>query len=65
MAIAEPAEKFSDEDLEEIMDMKAPKTLVKEFESMVKDRPLLLTGLVFAFGILVGVSLSSRRRRSR
>jgi len=54
---------FSDEELEEIIDMKAPTHLVKEFEAIVKERPLLVTGLVFAFGILVGVSLSPRRRR--
>ena len=56
-------EDFSDEDLEEIIEMKAPKHLVREFEAMVKERPLLLTGLVFAFGLLVGVSISGRRRR--
>jgi len=65
MARLETQEKeYSDEELEEIIDMKAPKQLAKEFESMVKERPLLVTGLVFAFGILVGAALS-RRRRSR
>ncbi len=54
---------FSDEELEEIIDMKAPTALIKEFEAMVKESPLLVTGLVFAFGILIGVSLSSGRRR--
>ena len=54
---------FSDEELEEIIDMKAPTQLVKEFEAIVKEKPLLVTGLVFAFGILVGISLSPRRRR--
>ncbi len=64
MASAETEEKeFSDEELEEIIDMKAPKELVKEFESIVKESPLLVTGLVFAFGILLGVSLSSGRRK--
>jgi len=56
---------FSDEELEQIIDMKAPKELLKEFEALVKEKPLLVTGLVFAFGILVGVGLSSGRRRSR
>jgi ElaB/YqjD/DUF883 family membrane-anchored ribosome-binding protein len=66
MATSEVEEKeFSDEELEEIIDMKAPKQLVREFESMVRERPLLVTGLVFAFGILVGAGLSSGRRRSR
>jgi ElaB/YqjD/DUF883 family membrane-anchored ribosome-binding protein len=53
---------YSDEELEEIIDMKAPKELAKEFASLVKEKPLLVTGLAFAFGILVGVSLSRRRR---
>lgn len=66
MATAEAEEKeFTDEELEEIIDMKAPKELIKEFESLVRERPLLVTGLVFAFGILVGAGLSSGRRRSR
>jgi len=56
---------FSDEELEEIIDMKAPKELILEFESLVKENPLLMTGLVFAFGILVGVGMASGRRRSR
>ncbi len=56
---------FSDEELEEIMDIKAPKELVRELEATIKESPLLVMGLVFAFGLLVGVSLGSGRRRSR
>ena len=56
---------FSDEELEEIIDMKAPTELKMEFEAMVKESPLLMTGLAFAFGLLIGVGLASRRRRSR
>jgi len=56
---------FSDDELEEIIDMKAPKELVDEFQSLVKESPLLMTGLAFAFGVLVGVGLASGRRRSR
>jgi len=58
-------ESFSDNDVEEIIDMKAPKALITEFEAMVKERPLLSAGLIFAFGLLLGASLSSKRRRSR
>jgi ElaB/YqjD/DUF883 family membrane-anchored ribosome-binding protein len=66
MATSETEEKgFTDEELEEIIDMKAPKQLIKEFESLVRERPLLVTGLVFAFGILLGAGLCSGRRRSR
>ena len=56
---------FSDDDLEQIIDMKAPKELVDEFESLVKESPLIMTGLAFAFGLLIGVGLASGRRRSR
>jgi len=64
-ALQTQEDEFSDEELEEIIDMKAPKELVKEFETLLKESPLLVTGLVFAFGILVGVGLTSRRRRPR
>jgi len=53
---------FSDEELEEIIDMQAPQALFKEFEAIVKERPLLVSGLIFAFGLLLGASLSHRRR---
>jgi len=56
---------FSDDELEEIIDMKAPKELIDEFQSLVKEKPLIMTGLAFAFGILIGVGLASGRRRSR
>ncbi len=56
---------FSDDDLEEIIDMKAPRELISEFESLVKESPLLMTGLAFAFGVLIGVGLASGRKRSR
>jgi ElaB/YqjD/DUF883 family membrane-anchored ribosome-binding protein len=66
MATAEAEEKeFSDEELEEIIDMKPPRELISEFESLVKEKPLVMTGLAFAFGILVGLGLRSGRRRSR
>jgi ElaB/YqjD/DUF883 family membrane-anchored ribosome-binding protein len=66
MAAGSTEEKdFSDEELEEIIDMKAPRELIREFESMVKESPLVMTGLAFAFGILIGVGLASGRRRSR
>jgi len=66
MAVLKNEDKeFSDEELEEIIDMKAPKELILEFEAMVKESPLLMTGLAFAFGLLIGVGLASGRRRSR
>lgn len=66
MATSEPKkEKFSDEELEEIMDMHAPVDPVKEFRAAMKESPLLVAGLVFTFGLLVGVSIGSRQRKSR
>ena len=58
-------EKVPDEDVEEILDMQAPRAFVAEFEAMVKEKPLLTSGLIFAFGLLLGAALSSKRRRSR
>ena len=64
-ALSSEDKEFSDEELEEIIDMQAPRELIMEFESLVKESPLVMTGLAFAFGILVGVGLASGRRRSR
>jgi ElaB/YqjD/DUF883 family membrane-anchored ribosome-binding protein len=58
-------ENVPDEDVEEILDMQAPRAFVKEFEAMVKEKPLLTSGLIFAFGLLLGAALSSKRRKSR
>ncbi len=56
---------FSDEEVEDILDMQAPKDLLREFRKAAQDSPLLVTGLAFAFGLLVGVSLSSGNKRPR
>lgn len=64
-ALSSEDKEFSDEELEEIIDMQAPTELFMEFESLVKESPLVMTGLAFVFGILVGVGLASGRRRSR
>lgn len=64
-ATQEKKEKFSDEELEEIMDMQVPKgqVSVADMRQVIRDNPLLVAGLVFAFGLLLGVSLRSNRRR--
>lgn len=58
-------ESFSDEELEEIMSMHAPKgqMSVAELRQVIRDNPLLFAGLVFTFGLLLGVSLRPARRR--
>jgi hypothetical protein len=57
-------EKFSDEELEEIIDMHATKDILSasELRATIRENPLLVAGLVFAFGLLVGSSLCSRRK---
>jgi hypothetical protein len=64
-AIEEDQEEFSDEELEEIMDMRAPKGQISaaELRKTIQENPLLVTGLVFAFGLLLGISLRSRRKK--
>jgi hypothetical protein len=64
-ATQEKKEKFSDEELEEIMDMQAPKgqVSVADMRQVIRDNPLLVAGLVFAFGLLLGVSMRPSRRR--
>ncbi len=58
-------ESFSDEEVEEIMDMHAPKGQLSasEFRQIIRENPLLVAGLVFTFGLLLGVSLRPSRRR--
>jgi hypothetical protein len=65
LAAEEKSENFSDEELEEIMDMQAPrgKITVSELRETIRQNPLLMAGLVFTLGVLLGVSLSSRRRK--
>lgn len=57
-------EKYSDEELEEIIDMHASDQIsVRQIRAIIRDNPLLVTGLVFAFGLLLGVSASRRKSR--
>ncbi len=58
-------EKYDDEDLEEIMDRHAPKGQigVAELRQMIRDNPLLVGGLLFTFGLLLGVSYRSNHRK--
>ena len=56
---------YSDEEVEEIMDMHAPSDpfSVREVRSAIQDNPFLVTGIVFTFGLLLGLSFGKRRRR--
>jgi hypothetical protein len=59
-------QEFSEEEIEEILDMHAPddRFSMQEARETIKEHPLLVAGLLFAFGILVGASLCSSRRKS-
>jgi len=58
--------RYSDDEIEQILGMGGPETKLplKEMREIIRENPLLVATLVFAFGILVGASLSSGRRRS-
>jgi len=51
---------YSDDEIEQILGMGAPEAnfALNEIREVIREKPLLVTGLVFAFGILVGISLS-------
>jgi hypothetical protein len=56
---------YSDDEIEQILGMGAPEArfAVKEMREAIREKPLLVTGLVFAFGILIGISLGRGRKR--
>lgn len=65
MPAKEERDSFSDEELEEIMDRHAPmgQISIAEFRQMIRENPLLVAGLVFTLGLLLGVSFRSSRKR--
>lgn len=67
MPPSEQKEKYSDEELEEIIDMHASNDVfsARQLRETIRENPLVMSGLIFTFGLLVGVALSSRRGRSR
>lgn len=60
----EKKEDFPDDELEEIMNMHAPKDQINvaEARKIIRENPLLVAGLVFTFGLLLGVSLAGKKR---
>lgn len=56
---------FRDEEIEEIMYTHGSKDQISvaEVREMIRDNPLLVAGLVFTFGLLLGVSLSSGKKK--
>ena len=57
---------YSDEDIEQIIGMGEPEAerTLREIRDTISENPLLVTGLVFALGILIGVSLGCARKNS-
>jgi len=51
---------YSDDEIEQILGMGAPEAsfALNEMREAIRENPLLVAALVFAFGILVGISLS-------
>jgi len=56
---------YADDEIEEILGMGAPEVnaLLKQAREIVRENPLLVTGLAFAFGLLLGASLGRPRER--
>lgn len=58
------SENFSDEELEEILDLQAPENpfSLREIEANIEENPLLAAALAFTLGLLIGLSLCPRKR---
>jgi len=61
----EERDSFSDEEVEEIMDRHGDmgQVGIAEFRQMIRENPLLVAGLIFTLGLLLGVSCRSGRKR--
>ena len=57
---------YSEDEIEQIIGMEPPEVerTLREIRDTISENPLLVTGLVFALGILIGVSLGCARRNS-
>ena len=57
---------YSDDEIEQILGMGGPETKValKAIRETMRENPLLVAALIFAFGVLVGASLSRAHKRS-
>ena len=65
MALKSGEGNYSEDEIEQILGMEAPevKFALKEIRKTIKEDPLLVAGLVFAFGMLLGVSLARGHRK--
>jgi len=55
---------YSDDEIEQILGMGPPEVNIalNEIREAIREKPLLVTALVFAFGILVGISFNRSRK---
>lgn len=56
---------YSDDEIEQILGMSGPelKLTLKEVGEVIRENPLLMTGLIFALGILIGAGLARDGRK--
>lgn len=57
---------YSDDEIEQILGMEGTETklALKQIRETIRDNPLLVGALIFAFGILVGASVGRGHRKS-
>jgi hypothetical protein len=57
--------RYAEDEIEEILGIRASeaKLALEELRELVVSSPLLVTGLAFAFGLLIGVGFGQGRRR--
>jgi len=64
MVMTSVRQEYSDEELERILDMQPSDQIsVRQLRATIQENPLLVTGLAFTLGLLLGLTLRSRRKR--
>jgi len=64
MVMPTAKQEYSDEELERILDMQPSDQIsVRQLRATIQENPLLVTGLAFTLGLLLGLTFHSRRRR--
>jgi len=57
-------QEFSDEELESILDMQPTDQIsIRQLRGAIQENPLLVTGLAFTLGLILGLTLRPRRKR--
>ncbi|MGD0423393.1 MAG: hypothetical protein ABSA92_08035 [Candidatus Bathyarchaeia archaeon] len=62
--MATARQEYSDEELESILDMQPTDQIsIRQLRGTIQENPLLVTGLAFTLGLLLGLTLRPRRKR--